>query len=187
MQSPGAPVIRPVTSAAKPAEPSWAVSTNSTPPIRIASINGSTLPLGMPNPRSIPFALSVATIRSALFTKRQSAGRSRRGGVAGSELCLGLVDHCLPDARDADIVLVKHFALARVPRHAHQHLAVLLQHVPVPLLEHGSIKKTPDFAGDSRGLAHPPEEHQAVPFIHRRGEADDAERSAGSGGGGVGD
>src|SRR5262245_41458444 len=33
MQSPGAPVIRPVTSAAKPAEPSCAVSTNSTPPL----------------------------------------------------------------------------------------------------------------------------------------------------------
>src|SRR5262245_38597278 len=67
MQSPGAPVMRPETSAAKPAEPSWAVSTNSTPPLRIASISGSTLPLGMPKPRAIPFALSVATIRSALF------------------------------------------------------------------------------------------------------------------------
>ena len=32
MQSPGAPVIRPITSAAKPADPSWAVSTNSMPP-----------------------------------------------------------------------------------------------------------------------------------------------------------
>ena len=67
MQSPGAPVIRPVTSAAKPAEPSCAVSTKSTPPVRIASISGSTLPLGMPKPRTMPFALSVATIRSALF------------------------------------------------------------------------------------------------------------------------
>src|SRR5512133_3050680 len=67
MQSPGAPVIRPVTSAAKPAEPSCAVSTNSTPPVRIASISGSTLPLGMPKPRTMPFALSVATTRSALF------------------------------------------------------------------------------------------------------------------------
>ena len=51
MQSPGAPVMRPVTSAAKPAEPSCAVRTNSTPPLRIASISGSTLPLGMPKPR----------------------------------------------------------------------------------------------------------------------------------------
>ena len=51
MQSPGAPVMRPVTSAAKPAEPSCAVSTKSTPPLRIASISGSTLPLGMPKPR----------------------------------------------------------------------------------------------------------------------------------------
>src|SRR5215475_487195 len=67
MQSPGAPVMRPVTSAAKPAEPSCAVSTNSTPPWRIASISGSTLPLGMPKPRVTPFAFSVAMIRSALF------------------------------------------------------------------------------------------------------------------------
>ena len=67
MHKPGTPVIRPVTSAAKPAEPSWAVSTNSTPPLRIASISGNTLPLGMPKPRSIPAALRVATIRSALF------------------------------------------------------------------------------------------------------------------------
>src|SRR6266542_3479123 len=66
-QKPGAPVIRPVTSAAKPAEPSCAVSTNSIPPVRIASMSGSTLPLGMPNPRATPFALSVAMIRSALF------------------------------------------------------------------------------------------------------------------------
>src|SRR5215831_5288292 len=67
MQSPGAPVMRPVTSAAKPAEPSCAVSTNSTPPVRIASISGSTLPLGMPKPRVTRFAFSVAMIRSALF------------------------------------------------------------------------------------------------------------------------
>src|SRR5262245_22014601 len=67
MQSPGAPVMRPLTSAANPAEPSCAVSTNSTPPLRIASISGSTLPLGIPKPRAIPFAFSVTTIRSALF------------------------------------------------------------------------------------------------------------------------
>ena len=67
MQSPGLPVMRPVTSAAKPAEPSCAVSTKSTPPLRIASISGSTLPLGMPKPRSMPAAFSVATMRSALF------------------------------------------------------------------------------------------------------------------------
>ena len=67
MHRPGAPVMRPVTSAAKPAEPSCAVSTNSMPPARIASIRGSTLPLGMPKPRSMPAAFRVATIRSALF------------------------------------------------------------------------------------------------------------------------
>ena len=73
MQSPGTPVMRPVTSAAKPAEPSCAVSTKSTPPLRIASISGSTLPLGMPKPRVMPFALRVATIRSALFMGKGAA------------------------------------------------------------------------------------------------------------------
>src|SRR5690349_4997902 len=67
MQRPGTPDIRPETSAAKPAEPSCAVSTNSTPPLRMASMSGSTLPLGMPNPRSIPAAFKIATIKSALF------------------------------------------------------------------------------------------------------------------------
>ena len=70
MQRPGFPVMRPVTSAAKPAEPSCAVSTKSTPPFRIASISGSTLPLGMPKPRSMPAAFRVATMRSALFMER---------------------------------------------------------------------------------------------------------------------
>ena len=85
MQRPGAPVMRPVTSAAKPAEPSCAVSTKSMPPLRIASISGSTLPLGMPKPRSMPAAFRVATIRSALFidrphrdVRRLRAGSTRR-------------------------------------------------------------------------------------------------------------
>src|SRR5262245_20735226 len=81
MQSPGAPVMRPVTSAAKPAEPSCAVSTNSTPPWRIASISGSTLPLGMPNPAVTPFALSVAMIRSALFMLPANPARRLSCGV----------------------------------------------------------------------------------------------------------
>src|SRR6266568_7744024 len=84
MQSPGAPVIRPVTSAAKPAEPSCAVSTNSTPPWRIASISGSTLPLGMPKPRVTPFALSVAMIRSALFMMNRACRLSRAAGTTES-------------------------------------------------------------------------------------------------------
>src|SRR5678815_2852706 len=67
MHNPGTPVMRAETSAANAAEPSWAVSTKSMPPTRIASISGSTLPLGTPKPRAIPAALSVATIRSALF------------------------------------------------------------------------------------------------------------------------
>src|SRR5262249_52923643 len=67
MQSPGAPVMRPVTSAAKPAEPSCAVSTNSTPPVRIASISGSPLPLGMAKPRVARFVVGVAMNRSALI------------------------------------------------------------------------------------------------------------------------
>ena len=96
MQSPGTPVMRPVTSAAKPAEPSWAVSTNSTPPWRIASISGSTLPLGIPKPRVMPLALSVPTIRSALFMRWQSsyvwpgAGASLLGSgriVVGRRTC----------------------------------------------------------------------------------------------------
>src|SRR5262244_1334882 len=85
MQSPGAPVMRPVTSAAKPAEPSCAVSTNSTPPWRIASISGSTLPLGMPKPRVTPFALSVAMIRSALFMLATNRARRPSCGVGTTE------------------------------------------------------------------------------------------------------
>src|SRR5215813_1174266 len=84
MQSPGAPVMRPVTSAAKPAEPSCAVSTNSTPPWRIASISGSTLPLGMPKPRVTPFALSVAMMRSALFMVNRARRRPRAAGTTES-------------------------------------------------------------------------------------------------------
>src|SRR6266581_1063011 len=76
MHRPGAPVRRPVTSAAKPAEPSWAVSTKSSPPRRIASMRGRTLPLGMPKPRWIPAAFRVATIRSALFMKLFRLGRN---------------------------------------------------------------------------------------------------------------
>src|SRR5262249_23006832 len=85
MQSPGAPVMRPVTSAAKPAEPSCAVSTNSTPPVRIASISGTTLPLGMPKPRVTPFALSVAMIRSALFIGVTKRSRRLSCGVGTTE------------------------------------------------------------------------------------------------------
>ena len=67
MQSPGAPVSRPMTSAANAAEPSWAVSTYGSPPARMASSSGSTLPLGMPKPWLTPAARSVATMSSALF------------------------------------------------------------------------------------------------------------------------
>src|SRR3982074_1112596 len=73
MQSPGAPVMRPLTSAAKPGGHGCAVTPNSTAPLRIASISGSTLPLGMPKPRVMPFALRVATIRSALFMGKGAA------------------------------------------------------------------------------------------------------------------
>src|SRR6266566_6657318 len=89
MQSPGAPVMRPVTSAAKPAEPSCAVSTNSTPPWRIASISGSTLPLGMPKPRVTPFAFSVAMIRSALFMVATNRARRFSTGVGSRNRCSG--------------------------------------------------------------------------------------------------
>ena len=50
MASPGTPVRRPMTSAANAAEPSWAVRAKWIPPWRMASISGSTLPLGMPKP-----------------------------------------------------------------------------------------------------------------------------------------
>src|SRR5262249_11638053 len=102
MQSPGAPVMRPVTSAAKPAEPSCAVSTNSTPPWRIASISGSTLPLGMPKPRVTPFALSVAMIRSALFMLNRACRLSRAAGTKQStanSACAAIATSASPPSR----------------------------------------------------------------------------------------
>src|SRR5262245_11433716 len=108
MQSPRAPVMRPVTSAAKPAEPSWAVSTNSTPPLRIASIGGSTLPLGMPKPRSIPLALSVATIRSALFMPRRS---STGPALLDEVVAVELVDRQL--GLDETLLLVEALQIAQ--------------------------------------------------------------------------
>ena len=74
MHRPGRPLRRPVTSAQNAAEPSCAVSTKSMPPARIASISGSTLPLGTPKPWPMPAAPSVATMRSALFTRRTPRG-----------------------------------------------------------------------------------------------------------------
>jgi hypothetical protein len=71
MHKPGTPLMRALTSAAKPADPSCAVRMKSMPPARIASMSGSTLPLGTPNPRTIPAAFRVATIRSALFMRQR--------------------------------------------------------------------------------------------------------------------
>src|ERR1700691_4982986 len=73
MARPGLPVIRPVTSAANPAEPSCAINTKRMPAARIASINGSTLPLGMPNPSVIPAFASIPTMRSALVAMTDDA------------------------------------------------------------------------------------------------------------------
>ena len=81
MPRPGRPVWRPITSAANPAEPSCAVSTNSIPPLRIASISGSTFPLGMPKPWPMPACFRVATIRSALFMPRTLAEPAMSGKV----------------------------------------------------------------------------------------------------------
>src|SRR2546428_6246123 len=67
MQSPGAPVTRPMTSAANAAEPSWAVSTYGNRPTRMASSRGSTFPLGIPKPWLTPAARNVFTMSSALF------------------------------------------------------------------------------------------------------------------------
>src|SRR5712692_1008162 len=77
MQSPGAPVMRPITSAANAADPSWAVSTYGSAPARMASSTGSTLPLGTPNPWLTPAARRVATISSAL----SMASRTPRAAV----------------------------------------------------------------------------------------------------------
>src|SRR5262247_4560631 len=67
MQSPGTPVMRPMTSAANAAEPSCAVRTYGSPPTRIASSRGRTLPLGIPKPWLTPAARSVSTMSRALF------------------------------------------------------------------------------------------------------------------------
>src|SRR6266849_949010 len=105
MASPGAPVMRPVTSAAKPAEPSCAVSTNSTPPLRIASISGSTLPLEAaagylkaPTARQRRVALGLVSTRPNLQrTKRCSdpeqllEGSRGRGDRLRVGALLGLV------------------------------------------------------------------------------------------------
>src|SRR5215469_8877846 len=107
MQSPGFPVNRPVTSAANPAEPSCAVRIKSMPPRRIASINGSTLPLGMPKPVAMPAARNVATIKSALFMKRPWPGLAHES--VGEEVVdrrhvarfqKGVLDHEIDDVLD---------------------------------------------------------------------------------------
>src|SRR5262249_9419731 len=66
MQSPGTPVMRPMTSAANAAEPSCAVRTYGSPPTRIASSRGRTLPLGIPKPWLTPAARRVSTMSRAL-------------------------------------------------------------------------------------------------------------------------
>src|SRR5262245_15635669 len=66
MQRPGTPVMRPMTSAANAAEPSCAVRTYGSPPSRIASSSGRTLPLGIPKPWLTPAARSVSTMSRAL-------------------------------------------------------------------------------------------------------------------------
>src|SRR5712692_10998947 len=85
MHRPGVPVMRPITSAANAAEPSWAVRTYGSPPVRMASSSGSTLPLGTPNPWLTPAARRVATISSALFIARfilrRGVGASGRAEV----------------------------------------------------------------------------------------------------------
>src|SRR6266581_7969638 len=66
MQRPGAPVMRPMTSAANAAEPSCAVRTYGSRPSLMASSRGRTLPLGIPKPWLTPAARSVSTMSPAL-------------------------------------------------------------------------------------------------------------------------
>ena len=67
----------------------------------------------------------------------------------------------LAEARHTDIVLVQKFALARIIGHGGQHLAVLFEHRPVPLLKDRRVEEVPGFAGEARDLARAPEEHAA--------------------------
>src|SRR6202047_5694358 len=116
---------------------------------------------------------------------RSSSRRTRGGGVLRGELRLGLVDQSLADAGNSNIVLIEHLALAGVRRHVHQHFAILLQHVPVPRFERCAVKKAPDLTCEPRGLAHAPEEHEAVALVHARSEAEDADLATVPGGTGI--
>ena len=76
------------------------------------------------------------------------------GGEFRLDLLLGGARQDLADARDAKIMLVEHLAAACVVRHAFQHHAVLLQHMPVVGLQHRTVEETPAFAGKAGNLAH---------------------------------
>src|SRR5262245_35788291 len=122
----------------------------------------------------------------ALHIGQRWRSRDARSFLLGRDLRLRLIDQRLAQARDADVVLVEHLATARVRWHGDQHLAILLQHVPVPLFEGGTIEEPPDLARKPAGLAHAPEEDHAVAFVDRRDKADDPERSARAGRGWIG-
>ena len=80
--------------------------------------------------------------------------------------------------RHADVVLVEHLARAGVVGHPFEHDAVLLQHVPVTLLQHGAVEKAPAFACGPFDLTHPPEEHLTTAWTHRADIAKDAHIAA---------
>ena len=60
----------------------------------------------------------------------------------GRELTLHLLREHAPHAGDADVVLVEHLALVGVAGNVRQHLPILLEHVPMALLEGGTRTAT---------------------------------------------
>ena len=102
--------------------------------------------IARPTPRAAPVTTMV---RPASIDRHYTAVRTEDDGL-GLELLLDLLRQRAPHARDADVVLVEHLALVGVGRNVGQHLAVLLQHVPVARLERRAIEEAPGFARDAR-------------------------------------
>src|SRR5215470_12661681 len=158
-----------------PSSPATArpASSRMSPSTRRAPALAHARAIARPTPRAAPVTTMV---RPASIRCGSNRGADR-GQVLGRELLLGLLRQHTPHARDADVVLVEHLALVGVGGDVGQHLAVLLEHVPMPLLERGAIEEAPGFPGDAAHLPEPPEEHQAGVLVDRSGVANDAEGS----------